>query len=288
MAKRLFGIVLLIIGVWFMSRGYPDWQVQTGQSAYVEFDAGELAARLGSVNTFRRSGRVLYATGFEGLVTGIVNDWSFFVPAGSSGYIAPFIGEGSSGKKQPYHGATSLAIVPTDVADADGVMRTNAIKLLPALWSGRLGVEMEVAAHENSQGFMLDISWDDSTTIRTAGIWVNFLTDRILYRSSSSGYGAGSFTDLAALPGGQWESQAGVSLRWGNLKLIVASDLTQYHNLLLNNRNFATEIRGLAVPTAVPVVTAFERISIQVNAIDDDGTNGPLYIDDVIVTNDEP
>ena len=269
-----------------MTRGHPDWLLSTGNFGYFDADMSELVARIGGGNVYRRSGRVIYTTGFEC----DIDDWVPYDPsaagAGTNGAAARWTGESGNAPKRPLRGSASLKLTPASTGDGDGIERMSAIKLLPAIWNGNLGYEVELAFHEDATGFVLQLSYDDAGVIREAGIMVDLVNADLLYRSTVGGFELADFTKFADLPSvGQWQAQAGASLRWAHLKLIVSSELDKYLAFYLNQH--AYDLSAVSIPTGTYGVGAFERIAVQLVAIDLDGTQGPSYVDDVIVTQDE-
>lgn len=267
-----------------MPRGHPDWWIQTGQFSFADIDTAELAARLGSPVTYQRSGRVIYFTDFEV----DRNDWSFWVSGEGNGgigngIIEVFAGEGIAGGMQPFRGSQCLKIKADDVADNAGYYWTNAIKLLPAVWSGNIGIELLLAPDTDATSFNLHITHDDAGVERLAGILIDFTNDELSYLSGHSPLVYTVFDDI---PGGEWGRVSGTSLRWGIVKLIISADLTKYVGLYINNHFF--DLSDHAIPTGSFPVSSFERLSIQLFVSDSDGTGGSCYVDGVIVTQDEP
>jgi len=267
-----------------MPRGHRDWFVYTDQYAFADIDTGEICARIGSPYVYLRGGRAIYLTGFEC----DVNDWNASISAGAVNPLSRFVGDSEISGLRPLRGSACAKIAASIVADGDGNKWAQANKLLPAIWSGNLGLEVSIAPDANAQRFYLELHSDDGGITRAAGICIDFVNKKLYYRSGTATVALTSFTEFADQPGGDWLPVAGQSLRWGHIKLLVDSGLTEYLDFILNGRSFADEIGGVAITTGAFPATSFDRLLIQVGVLDNDGSAGCVYFDDLVFTQDEP
>ena len=277
-------LILLLIGVIIMARGHPDWWIQTGQFSFADIDTAELAVRIGSPITLHRSGRVIYLTGFEI----DVNDWTFFSGGVGAEAMEWWGGDGGEAAKQPLRGSGAMKLTISDDDDDNGFYVNQAIKVLPAVWSGKLGIEMTFAIDDNVERIVLELSYDDGDTVVTGAIMIDAANSKLLYFDGDTEEDIADYTEFADMPGNTLQPPELVSLRWCNVKMILSSDLGEFTNFIFNGRSFADELAGVETLSASSSVTAFERLKIGIHAFGDDNSQGVLYVDDVILTQDEP
>lgn len=266
-------------------RSEPDFEVFPTQEPALMYDVGELAARIGAPYVSWRSGKVLYISGFECNR----NDWTLYLPplGAGNGDIVHFTGESVSGGKQCCRGMGTLQMIANDVLDpATNTYRTSAIKLLPAMWSGNLCLQVTLGADENVEYAIIHFGYDSNGITRNAGVGLDFTTKSIYWMDTDAwGVPWANFTFLGNWFG-EWRSQPGVSTRWGVLRLMISSDLTEYLGLWVN-REFYDGIVGQTIPTGVYPVTAFERLSVNINVMTTAADDAEMFVDDVVVTQDE-
>ena len=239
----------------------------------------EAMASLGSPNTYRQRGKVLYLTGFEI----DRNDWAYWSSdafLGMGGSIDVWEGDGVAAGEQPFRGSKCLRI-HADAVAAAGEAWTSAIKLLPAMWAENMGVELELAFGENAQDFRMELGWDSAGKTRRAAILVDPINKNLSYLSS---VGPDVWTEFGTFFG-EWRSQAAASLRWANCKLVVSDNQDEYMAFYINNEFYP--LAGIQVPTGTYPITAFERLAINLRVTDNDLTEGIAYVDDVILTGRE-
>ncbi len=253
-------------------------------------DTLEAMARIGAPNN-RRSGRVLYATGFE---QGF-DDWT---PVSSSGGVSPnnwvSLWRGDAGVSVPrtYRGSSSLKIVADTVADADGDKYAQAIKLLAPIWSGNIAAEITFGISAGLTHFALFFVWRQLgggvSEERKGAIlfdFANALMKRLT--TGTGGVGGSQWQSIGSIPGGDMRPSLGTSIRWANLKLVLSSTLTQYHRLFFNRYDLSSLIDGLAAQISTPGAATFETLQVYPRAYDQAGAGNYAIIDDVIVTQDE-
>ena len=264
-------------------RTKPDFGRDPSQAPAIGEDVIEGVANMGGPQVHWRGGRILYITGFECSI----NDWVPWLPpmGVGNGLVERFTGNGI---QQPMRGSACMHIRSQSVVDpADAIFKTHAINLLPAKWSGRLALAMAIAPGEDSDSTFIDLAWDSNGVTREAGVAFDWPNKDFYYRDTG-GWAAlwNNYTKIDDIPAGEWRAQAGVSLRWGIVRFLIESDLSEYLGAWINSKFY--DLAGVAVPTGVYPITAFERLTIQIIHAGADSTMHDLYIDDCILSQDEP
>lgn len=266
------------------SRGHEDWNRNVSAEVFAMHDLGELAVRQGSPVVHWRSGNVIYLTGFEC----DTNDWYPLFPWGGGGELEHFTGENISNGLQPLRGSACLRFPTATLSYGDGLYRSHAIKTLPARWYGDLGVEASMAIDVNVKGVVIDLVYDDGDTDHAAGIYIDPVNKKLLYRSTATGFTIGNFTEFADQPGDSWLTPANSNLRWLVFKMTVDSDFGEYGGLRINMHDFQADLDGKTIPSTASAAGTFERLKVQITVINTNNTQTHIYVDDVIITQDEP
>lgn len=242
-----------------MAHGSPDWG--TGKpttTIYQLSDLGELAARLGSINTFDRRGDVIWFDDFE------ENLAKWQTSATGTGAWAALSTDYSRS------GAMSAKLTTGDTAN----QFTFIVKRLGlSALETRFGLEFSVQLHNFARLYAyLQIyreGWIYTTAIR-----YDPATGVLEYYSSTPAWVA--LTAALALK---------VTNCWHTIKLVQdQTALGDYTRLLVDNQNL--DVAGIACHRTETDVAEHMMIWIQSQAVLN--SNSSMYIDDVILTQNEP
>ena len=242
-----------------MAHGTPDWGLTAGvKTTYQLTDLAELAARLWAIDRFDRRGDVVYQTSFEypgepfllSSTSGGVQDLS----TGSvrSGAFAGRLGhDGSAGS-----GITLSVRVPYPVLSRFG------FELSVDLDATLASLFLQVAAYDGAQETIFGVRWLASTQVLA-----------VLQPD-------GSYANLATgLP------LATTFAAWQTFKLVADFAAASWSRVILNERTYVpTTGPRLTVPAVTVPYLAFQ---VQANG-DGLGVAGQAYIDDAILTQNEP
>lgn len=181
-----------------LRRTLPDWGMAASSLVSPDIDTAEIAARLGALNTFRRSGRVLYQDECDNLARWIV-----------SGAVAV-------DTNKAFTGNSSIKFTPATLASI-----TNN---LPMVVSGKYGIEITFwfTAALDQIRIRKDINFENGR-IRRAQVTLDMAaTGKILVLSG------GVEVQLASV--GAWSGT------WNNLKLVTDYPNSVYSKLYINHR----------------------------------------------------
>lgn len=267
-----------------MAKGRPDFGMMTEQLSTADIDTGEIPPRLGSGVVLWRSGNVISYSDFNDNR----NEWTLYAAGHTTGSLGIFNGTGADMAKQPMRGKGCAVLQADGAADGDGVFRSMGFNILPAVWSGKLGLEMSFAIDENVIGVTLEIEDDNGNTKHMAGIYIDVVNKKMYYRSGGTSYLLTDFTEFADQPGNALLPPAGVSLRWCNVKIIYDSVTAKFDEFYFNGRSHIEELRGVSAYATASSVVAFERLAYIFGVIQAANDSAKMYVDDVIGTMDEP
>lgn len=225
-----------------MPRDLPDWGALSAQQVVYEItDLGELAARLGSIDTFDRRGDVIWMDDFEcGLKA-----WRVFG------------GTADLSRSRALSGCYSARLVDASVTHEEPY---------PVLTP--MGVEMTFSGLGSVTWVQFRMDLYDGANLSSA--WVRWQS-------------AGTLEILG--PFGTWVQVAtGVEFddeptRFDHWKLVVNWDAGRYERLLVNSTTYVLTSYGFYVS----VDTSTPRLSIDVHT-----SGGTVYLDNVILTYNEP
>lgn len=242
-----------------MSHGYPDWGAQAPKiTTYNLQDMAELAARLGSINTFDRRGDTVFQDDFEDNSA----KWGYGL-AGSGG-------SWGLSSESARNGAKCGKLICGDLAgDINFIDRFMGAPIL-----GRHGYEISfsLGASIREVYFLLQIvlagAW------HSAGIVYRPQANTLLYLDSLNGY-----SDLAS----------GVDLyesanAWHTIKFVIDTSTGKYKRLLIDGAVY--DISALSYYRAV--VANADQTYITTEAAPNDTSNRYVYFDDFILTQNEP
>ncbi|OGN97553.1 MAG: hypothetical protein A2Y89_06720 [Chloroflexi bacterium RBG_13_51_18] len=254
-------VIILLIGVIFMAHGQPDYGMYSlAKTIYHMTDMGELAARLGSICTFDRRGDVVFLDDFESglgswqkIAGGTGSDAVISADNARNGFLSCKMTTGSDGTK-----LIRLArYLPLPVYSAFGVEFSVAIS--PFAITGYLTGDILVYDGVNVNKFM--IKYD--------------LADQNLYMYDS----AGAWVDMA-MP---YELQRYTYL-FHTIKLVGDFSTDRWKRVIVDN--FTVDLSGYAVYTAASAGNPMMEVNIILHT--DDDANRYVYLDDFIITQNEP
>jgi hypothetical protein len=242
-----------------MAHGTPDYGVTAGAVAvYQVTDLGELAARLGSPVTHDRRGDIIWWDDFE---CGLAK-WG----VSTSGVG----GAAALSTAQARNGRTSLLLTAGSTLNHSASASHN--NPYPNL--SRLGVEVAFQINNLTDTFALNLALYDGTTQRLWTVQYDDVNNRLEYFDGTLGD-----TTFAT----------GVDLLTGAtmfhvLKLVVNASTARYERVVLDERSYnLAGLTGAAVPDA-----GASRLNVQIVNTGRAGNNDLVYVDDVIITQNEP
>lgn len=264
MSKRLaFVLVITLIVVWIggyiMPHGYPPWSGVKKQTVFsLPIDMGELAARLGSPVTFDRRGDVIYADTFEhGLNKWYLGD----VWENAEVYL-------SSAKA--LHGAYSCKM---ETSDAEGFQVWISRYFQPTV-VGQVGVEVSYQLVDEQVDIELSIAHFTGTDEYAYHIKHDTSADTLYYQNATPEW-VPVLTDAYAT-----RSATG----WNTIKLVVDLESEEFVRATFNDQG--APLSGYT--SARTTIGTEAAIYIATQAWGDTDAVYPVYLDRIIVTQNEP
>lgn len=241
-----------------MAHGYPDYGTQGPVSTVHSIqDMGELAARLGSIDTFDRRGNVIFMDDFE------------------SGLSQWLLGEAGAGElnwngQYSRNGGFSCQI-KTDPTLGFEAWITKYIKFrLISL----MGIEFSVSSGGNWQYLTLDLLFQLAAEYVVAAIRYNHSTGKIEYSTGIAAWANIPNIDFAA---------SIIPQNFDTIKLVVDSVNRKFKRLILNSQEFDISTLDCYSVAAGGLPSLASTIILST-----DGVGAAIaYIDDVIVTQNE-
>lgn len=221
-------------------------------------DLGELAVRLGSIVTFDRRGDVVWLDGFEeGLNKWVATTW------GAGGAV---------GLDQNYarNGNWSCKLT----AGSDGIRRASIYRKLPRPVVGNLGLECSFGFDSNLANFRLLFDLYDGAYRHEPLVTYDYVSTLLSVRDE----------------GGAWQDVAtGVDVYesyypFWSMKLVVDFANQKYVRLIFNETEY--DLSAYSYLYTVDASNALLRPGVQNNGIA--AANAIVYLDDVIITQNEP
>ncbi len=242
-----------------MAHGTPDWGVTAGAvTVYQMTDLGELAARLGSINTFDRRGDVILLDDFEdgfhrwtweGSGSGLGAHLSTF--KSRSGRYSLLLTAGSDENHWIY-AYRHVFFSPLTALGAEFSF------VLPA---GFETLTLEMRVNTGTRRLVGYLRWDDPT-------------DALQYRDSAAAY-----VPLASLP--YPSTVTGHLHTW---KLVIDTEAEEYVRALLNSQEFP--LSGIALWAEDD--DSYPLFRFRIRLFGRAGQNDYVFVDDVILTQNEP
>lgn len=242
-----------------MPHGTPDyWGAAPKETVYALADMAELAARLGSINTFDRRGDVLFQEDFsEGL-----GRW-YLEYAADGGIVLSTTYWSSAG-----YSAKMTTGVAAEETLAD--MRHRE----PYLTPGGIGAEASFRPFGTITNWYMELSIWTGTSRLYFGLLYDYANTKFQYRNS-----AGTFVDLATS-----YSLSSEPRPFWTVKIVGDSLLEEYKRILINNNSY--DLTGIACQVNLASLPACTQIWIELEGRE--GYNDVCYVDDVILTQNEP
>lgn len=241
-----------------MARGQPDFGMYAPKTVGATLaDMGELAARLGSIDTYDRRGDIVLLDDFEGPVL----KWVKALTAPT--YI---ILDSTTVRS----GSQAVKIHTRAVAGAaPGMNRT-----LFTLGSGRLGHEVHFSNPSATLRFRIYIDHHTGTEVRRAYAQINFTTGELR---------------VTTLAGAAYTVATGLTFPSANFcfipfKLVMDFDTNKYVRVLLGNVEYDIS----TIDIQIYGVGESAREVVVVEVYNNAAAEGEIWVDDVIITQNEP
>lgn len=242
-----------------MAHGYPDWGAgQTAEVVHRVADLGEMAVRLGAVNRFDRAGSVIDQISYE---HGRVRFWG--LGGGFGGSIDLSTGQAKTG------GYSCQVTAPMDDTLYAFLGEEFGVRS-----GGRIGLEMSLLVHE---GFTKcdGLLWVRTRDEERHWSWRFNAVTGIWYVQT----GVVAFVEVSATA-----DLLALGDQWHTIKMVVDPDTGKYHRLLIN----ANDIDVTAHSGYVPLAGGDPYMGAMFVFWGSDTDNEYCYVDDVIVTENEP
>lgn len=241
-----------------MAHGAPD-NYGTAPQGFVHrvADLAELAARLGSSDTFDRRGNVLFIDGFERGVNG----WTFF-PSGAGAELRLLV--------SPVHsGSVSAAIL----TQASGGVTSTIRRSLTMPFVSRIGYECSFCLPVLAYDFIMvltvyNVTYEDIYILRFRNT-----TEEVSVINS-----IGDYQVIATIPNFHADG-----VTWYSAKFVADIPKRKYVRAMFNNTEY--DISAIAPYASVGVDSG--RIFLEIAASPSNNSNQLFVIDDVILTMNE-
>jgi len=242
-----------------MPHGTPDWGlVGPKDIVYGLDDLGEHAVRLGSPHLWDRRGDALYATCFR---------------EGLGMFHGALSGAGATVRLSTGHSRQgAYAVMLRSGVDA---LRYAMLHLaFPFQDPSAVGLELSFAVNPRTSEIRADVEWYDGANVHRGRVLYDHVLSQLRYWT----------------PGGVWAVlQAGVVRHTcirpeHTMKLVVDMDVQEYVRFLLDEQ--AYDMRGIAAETVLDLRAPYWYFAIWHFGLV--GFNVDTYIDNVIVTQNEP
>lgn len=242
-----------------MPHGYPPWSGIKKKTVFaIPIDLAELAARLGSIVTFDRRGDVFHMEDFRG---------------GIAGWLSLGGGDDSTlelSVDSPKIGGFSMKLVPGDAA----LDFMNAYRYMVYPKAGRLGLELSFTVNASTHYIRFLFHIYDGVNLSQAGIEYDHANTRLRYRDS----------------GGEWQVEdsdlelSTLEVLFHTIKLVVDTENGKYLRLILDSLTYNLSAYDLDADTDPTVA----HLYLEVQNVAADTSQPAIYVDDVIVTQNEP
>ncbi|KKN35896.1 hypothetical protein LCGC14_0779000 [marine sediment metagenome] len=242
-----------------MPRDLPDWGAQSSQVTVHEItDLGELAVRLGSIVSFDRRGDVMWFDDFESGITKWVTSAS-----GTGASVAASDNTARNGKN---------SVLLT--GGSDGTRQAELRRDMPFLSLSSLGFEVSFSKASLVQTMEFVVQIWDGTNRHDYKIRYSDADDELQYWSSTEAW-VTLATDI--------DLGTTASL-FDTLKMVVDLSGEMYVRVLFNERQLPMD--DIDVKLTASGATPFLRVFVLLTSRD--GENDIVYVDDVILTQNEP
>lgn len=237
----------------------PPWTSKWRMAKiFGQIDSGELATRLGSIDTFDRRGNIVWMDDFEASTL----KWnSLTIGANGSGVLST---------ETARNGASCFKMV-TDAVTGRG---WQIVKRLPIPESGRIGIEFSVSSADDKWNLALTLALYTLAGTINANLTWNEEFHKLWIIPLEGGsedffFDAYHFNDI---------------YNFYTMKLVVDFSTSKFVRAIWND--YARDLSGYALRPTAFVDSYFMSININVTAKENAAKT--VYIDDVIVTQNEP
>lgn len=243
-----------------MAHTLPPWTSKWRMATiFGQIDQGELAARLGSINTFDRRGDTVWMDDFEDSSL----KWDAYT-SGSGGSI-------SLDNTRARNGDQSCKMVPGSGANFTAYM----YNYIPLPVGSNLGFECSFTGHVDISYILLNVKFHDGNFLKECGLALSFTTDKLYY------YKDPTPTWIEFQDG--WAPFAHNYL-FSTAKLVFNSRTTDYIRALVNDKPYnLSPYDYYSTGSGVNPYVAFA-----ITITNSKAGNPAIYIDDVIFTQNEP
>lgn len=242
-----------------MAHGYPDWGGAAPlATVYTLQDLAELAARLGSIVTFDRRGNLIYMCGFE---------------SGLIGWLTSAIGTGGA-VEQSAEFSRNGAFCAKLIGGSSSPGSAQILKGLPYPVIGKLGLEFSFDLNAYVEYFYVGMMLYTGATRYYPRLRFEPDAGDIDYYDS-----AGGWTNLVT-----GASFATTKLRHVTMKLVADFENAKYCRVMHNSITYDISTADLWSFAS----SAGPRIDLIFFVDSDAGQNGICWLDDVILTQNEP
>jgi len=244
--------------------GLPDYSAPApiGQipkpTTYTLSDMAELAARLGSINTFDRRGDVIWLDDFENNI----NKWLTYA-VGTGGSVA-------LSNDRARNGAMSAKLV----TPSDALLAARIYRDFPYPEVGKIGAEISFTIDNDLDFFQLGLQFWTETKY-TNSLLRYLPSEKALYYADSDGVIKVLLSNVNLFA---------TTPLFHTLKLVVDIKTDKYVRALLDS--YYVDMSDIACRTTTGVYT--KDMNSQIVAMGKAGLNITIYIDDFILTQNEP
>jgi len=242
-----------------MAHGYPDYGIYTPKkTVHALQDMAELAARSGSIVTFDRRGDVIWLDDFE---SGI-EKWAAILQGTGA--------EAVNTAETARNGGYSVKLTTGNAADDWAFLaHPHAYPVF-----SKLGFEISFSLDSAIKDVRIFLVLYTGTTQHVAEIVYIHSTGELQYRDQNNVYQ--TFATITPL--------RVYSKLFHTIKLVIDPANTKYYSLILNNQTF--DLSAYSYFTTSSVVYPYMEVAIQVST--PDAVNRSIYVDDAIITQNEP
>lgn len=242
-----------------MSHTLPDYTTKYRMATvFGQIDNSELAARIGSVNTFDRRGNVVFIDDFEGS--------TLFWESATSGTDADVSIVADRGKL----GSQSCKLTAGDGATGQAYI----YRLLGAQVLGKLGIESSFTIDSDTTRVDLELRYYDGINYHSGMVRYVKASDKFQIWDTTLGY-----VDVLTS-----YSLDFLNTAFHTMKLVIDIDTKKYVRLLVNNQSIdlsAYTLKEYADATKTSIRFGIYHVSAEASA-------APIWVDNIIITQNEP
>jgi hypothetical protein len=242
-----------------MARGAPDYSnVKSEQAIYTLLDLGELAARLGGVDLFHRSGNLVWHDNFE---SATLNWQPATFGAGASAALST---------ASRLLGAQGCELKGGAIAPC----LAQISRVLPAPIVGKFSLEVALAWNTQCNNITIQVTYYNGTRWAIYGIRYDVVNDYLLYYD----------------PGGAWVVFDPGPALYGNIyafhifKLFIDLDGESFDRLIIDD---TTHDLSTLLPNTGAIATR-RNLSMLIMNEGQVAMDGICYVDNVLVKQNEP